>query len=130
MTTISAPGELGLLLVPLLLLTTGISNRRKRAALRPHQPWAGANPGPQRPTLCAYPWGGAVHEPQPHTGNNRYDDTGDHVDPGRSRVDGKPDSPCRHCHPHTEQEVDPLLPLDDRQQRGARADDDCDATHP
>src|SRR6516164_8764941 len=32
MTTTSAPGELGLLLVP--LLTTGISNRRKRATMR------------------------------------------------------------------------------------------------
>jgi hypothetical protein len=73
--------------------------RRKRAAMRPHQPWAGANPDPQRSTLCAYPWWGAVHEPQPHTGNNRYDDAGDHMDSGRSRVGGKPDSPCRHCHP-------------------------------
>src|SRR5260370_21468955 len=107
MTTISAPGELGLLLVPLLLLTTGIANRRKRAALRPHQPWAGANPSPQRPTLCAYPWWRAVHEPQPHTGNNHYDDAGDHVDPRLSRVSGKPDTPRRHCHPDTDPYGDP-----------------------
>ena len=90
--------------------------------MRPHQPWAGANPGSQRPTLCAYPWWAAVDEPQPHTGNNRYEDAGDHVDPGRSRVDGKPYSPCRHCHPNTEQEADPLLPLRERQQRGERDD--------
>ena len=98
--------------------------------MRPHQPWAGANPGSQRPTLCAYPWWAAVDEPQPHSGNNRYEDAGDHVDPGRSRVDGKPYSPCRHCHPNTEQEVDPLLPLGERQQRGERDDADCNTTQP
>src|SRR6516162_3598779 len=130
MTTTSAPRELGLLLVLLLLLTTGTSNRRKRGAMRPHQPWAGPNPDPQRRTLCTCPWWGAMHKPQPHTRNNHYDNACDRVDPGRSRVGGKPDSPCRHCHPDTEQEVDPLLPLGERQQRGKRDDADCNTTQP
>jgi hypothetical protein len=30
-----------------------------------------------------------VHEPQPHTGNNRHDDAGDRVDPRCGRVDGR-----------------------------------------